>query len=59
VGNELVSFLRENFEDVCLAVGVLCVALGTGIAFGYAFGLVAFGVCAIAYGVWITVGSGE
>ena len=55
---DVVVRLKESAEDVALSVGALFVSVGVGIAFGYAFGLIALGVLLIAYGVWITVGVG-
>lgn len=59
MGNELVRFLRSNVEDICIVAGVLFVALGVSLAFGFAFGLIAFGALIGACGVWMTVGGSK
>ena len=56
MGHAVVSFLKSNAEDIALSLGTLAVSFGAGLAFGYPFGLIAFGVLLIAYGVWITRG---
>ena len=59
MGHAVVTWVATNAEDVALAVGTLCVSAGVGLAFGYPFGLIAFGAICIAYGVWITIGAAE
>ena len=44
-------------EDVFLAVGSVLLSAGCALAFGIAFGLMAAGALATAYGVWIAKGS--
>jgi len=46
--------LADNAEDISLAIGTLLVGLGSGAAYGWPYGLMAVGVLAVAYGVWIT-----
>lgn len=46
--------LHEHAEDIALVLGTVLLAAGCGLAFGYAYGLIAVGSALLAYGVWIT-----
>lgn len=50
----LTAGLAEHAEDIALSVGALALSVGIGLGFGFAFGLIAVGILAIAYGIWIT-----
>ena len=50
----VVTWLVEHTEDLALLFGALLLSVGCGLAFGFAYGLVAGGVLLVAYGVWMT-----
>lgn len=43
-------------EDWCLGLGAASASVGAGLALGLPCGLIAAGVLAMAYGIWITGG---
>ncbi len=43
-----------GLEDIVLILGAVLASVGTGIQFGYPFGLMVGGVLLLLYGVWIT-----
>lgn len=56
MARQLVAALADHAEDIALAMGALFIAGGLGWKLGWWAALVAFGVLAVAYGVWITTG---
>lgn len=50
----LVETAAARAEDIALAAGALLIASGLALKVGWWSALVALGVIALAYGVWIT-----
>lgn len=50
----MLKLLADSAEDMSLAAGSLVLAIGSGAAFGWPYGLMTLGALLVAYGVWIT-----